>query len=308
MKTVGSILKKARQEKELSLDEIEQEIKIRKSYLAALEESDYSQLPSSVFIKGFIRTYAQFLGLKPDEVIAFWRREYDQKENTKASLTPPQPLKKERIIITPGLLIAVLSGIGVIAFLIYIYSQYSSFALSPVLIIDRPPNEERLKVPFTEVVGRTDPEAIVTINGQEIRTTESGAFDVNIDLISGKNTIEVVSTNKLGRKTTERRQVIVENGGEPITPPETSSAVKVYNGVEVMVTASPEAAWIRVDQDGTTVYEGVLSAGAQRTFTATSVVKIRTGKANSTRISVNGKDKGIMGSTPDPVEREYQKE
>jgi len=308
MKTVGGILKKARQEKNLSLEEIEKALKIRKSYLEALESSDYAHLPAPVFMKGFLKAYARFLGLKETEVIAFWRREYDENARfKKGAQPPPQPLKKVKVILTPGLIVGLFAIIGVVGFLIYIYSQYSSFALSPVLIIDKPLDSERLKVPFTEVVGRTDPEAKVTINGQEIRVVESGAFAVNVDLAAGENTIEVAATNKLGRKSVETRKVWVEETTPSASLVEQESP-QVYSDVEVEVLADPEAAWLSVEEDGVKTYEGVLSAGAKRQFKAKEVVKIRTGKADSTRVTVNGKDMGLMGMSPDPAEREYRKD
>jgi cytoskeletal protein RodZ len=60
---LGSELRAARLQKELSLDEVEQELRIRAKFLGAIEAGDYSLLPSQVQARGFLRNYAQFLGL-----------------------------------------------------------------------------------------------------------------------------------------------------------------------------------------------------------------------------------------------------
>ncbi|MDR2267879.1 MAG: helix-turn-helix domain-containing protein [Holosporaceae bacterium] len=57
------LLKKTREEKKLSLEEISKELKIRSCYLEAIECHDYDNLPESVYSIGFVRSYAKFLEL-----------------------------------------------------------------------------------------------------------------------------------------------------------------------------------------------------------------------------------------------------
>ena len=68
MGQLGELLKETRQNKEVSLEEVEQELRIRKKYLQALEEEDSSIMPPEVYVKGFLRNYAIYLGLDPEEV------------------------------------------------------------------------------------------------------------------------------------------------------------------------------------------------------------------------------------------------
>jgi hypothetical protein len=60
---IGNSLREARLRKELDFPELEQGTKIRVKYLRALEDENFEQLPSSTYIKGFLRTYADYLGL-----------------------------------------------------------------------------------------------------------------------------------------------------------------------------------------------------------------------------------------------------
>jgi hypothetical protein len=60
---IGNSLREARLRKQLDFPELEQGTKIRGKYLRALEDEQFDQLPASTYIKGFLRTYADYLGL-----------------------------------------------------------------------------------------------------------------------------------------------------------------------------------------------------------------------------------------------------
>src|SRR5215210_2833449 len=60
---IGAVLEKARRERGLSLRDVEDATKIRTRYLEGLEREDYSVLPDAVYVQGFLKTYANFLGL-----------------------------------------------------------------------------------------------------------------------------------------------------------------------------------------------------------------------------------------------------
>ena len=63
--TIGSILRQKREEKRLTLDQVFQAIKIRTSYLQAIENDQLDTLPSIAQARGFIRLYAGYLGIDP---------------------------------------------------------------------------------------------------------------------------------------------------------------------------------------------------------------------------------------------------
>jgi cytoskeleton protein RodZ len=68
--TPGERLRAARLRRKISLTEAEQATRIRARYLQAIEEDEYGALPSSVYSRGFLRNYAIYLGVPPDEVVA----------------------------------------------------------------------------------------------------------------------------------------------------------------------------------------------------------------------------------------------
>lgn len=86
MKETSELLKQTRLSKNLTLEEISSQTKIQLHILKSLDEGDYESLPNKIYIKGFLRQYAQALGLKSGEIIAM----YD-KEN--AAAAPPTTVK-----------------------------------------------------------------------------------------------------------------------------------------------------------------------------------------------------------------------
>jgi cytoskeletal protein RodZ len=87
-KLIGQQLREAREAKSLTPDQVSREIRIRTRYLKALEEGNLGELPSAVHVRGFLRSYADFLGLNADELLNALR----QQDGTPPSQTPtPTP-------------------------------------------------------------------------------------------------------------------------------------------------------------------------------------------------------------------------
>lgn len=82
--TIGERLKEARLKKGLSLKEVEAELRIRKTYLEALENDNFSVMPAEAYTRAFLRTYAEFLGLDPKEIL----REYESIHGRASSSEP----------------------------------------------------------------------------------------------------------------------------------------------------------------------------------------------------------------------------
>ncbi|MCA9994966.1 MAG: helix-turn-helix domain-containing protein, partial [Anaerolineales bacterium] len=70
MDELGQILREARENKGLTLEEVQAETRIHARFLTALEKGDYAVLPTPVHVRGFLRNYARFLGLDPQPLLA----------------------------------------------------------------------------------------------------------------------------------------------------------------------------------------------------------------------------------------------
>lgn len=103
---IGAVLEKARQEKGLTLQEVEEATKIRKRYLDGLEREDYNVLPDVVYAQGFLKTYANFLDLDGDELSAELKRRRgrrrDQRGGKRADQRAIRTNSSERDFIKPG--------------------------------------------------------------------------------------------------------------------------------------------------------------------------------------------------------------
>jgi len=104
---VGSLLKREREKKDLSLDQLSQITRLRKHYLEALEDENWDNMPSPVYVKGFIRSYAQGLGIDAKEAISLYEHIASAEEEVPKPLTVlKEPKSKIAYFIIP--LIAVL--------------------------------------------------------------------------------------------------------------------------------------------------------------------------------------------------------
>lgn len=212
MKTVGSILKDAREKRNLTFDQIWEETKIHPRFLQALEKGDYSIFSSPVHTKGFLRTYVRFLGLDEGEVMAFFRREYDEAQMQK-NVEKVRPLKGLRVFWTPGWVVGFLGVALALTFLGYLLWGYSRYAGPPFLAVDRPGSDLTTEETTIEIVGRASRGAEVTLNGERLSTTEEGGFTATISLSYGANTLEFVAVNPWGRQSVVARTVIVRSSG-----------------------------------------------------------------------------------------------
>lgn len=94
MKKVGELLKAERERRQLSLHEIGLSLKINPKILSAIEEGDLTQLPAKTFLRGFVRSYAQYLRLNVDEVVNLFHEEM-------GSTRPEQPAPKKEDVPEP---------------------------------------------------------------------------------------------------------------------------------------------------------------------------------------------------------------
>lgn len=211
MRTVGQILKQERESRFYTLDEIESATKIRRELLEALEAGDYSKLPPPTFIQGFIKSYGKFLGLDTQRLVAIFRREFQEGMNPPKILDSFQnPIDKKRFSLTPARFLGSAILILLLAFFAYLWFEYKFLVGAPFLEVTYPSDQISIESDFIKVSGRTDQEAKVAINNQEIQVDLSGAFSQEIKLQEAINTIVIIATSKSGRVTKVERTVFLK--------------------------------------------------------------------------------------------------
>lgn len=94
---IGVTLSEARKQKKVSLKKIAQETKISSRYLQALEAETYDIFPAEVYLKGFLRSYAQYLGLDGEEMVRAYNRQHTQSPVSDTVNPDPEPLTIPKI-------------------------------------------------------------------------------------------------------------------------------------------------------------------------------------------------------------------
>lgn len=206
MRKISEILQDARIEKGYSLESVVKAIKIKKSFLEAIEEGRYLDLPSESYAMGFIKNYASFLGIDKNKAAALFRREY---EGVQGRILPTFK-SKDKSIRRTNLFTPRNSVIGLVVLIIlgYIAFQYSSFIFGPRLIVESPQDNAVIRKNIVEVTGKTDPYATVLINNEESYVQLDGTFRKTLYLFEGDRQIVIDSKNRNGKNT--RRVVNVK--------------------------------------------------------------------------------------------------
>lgn len=209
MKKIGEILEAARKEKGWTVAELAQRTKIQDKFLQALERSDFNNLPEAPFVKGFIRTVAGELGLKPDGMVAIFRRDYDTDKQGNVIPRGFAEVETKKFSWTPKMTVIAAVAAVVGTFSLYLIFQIKLLVSPPTLILDAPKENAVVGVQLI-VEGRTDPSAEIFINDQQIRKNKSGVFSQTISLLEGVQTVAVKAVGQNQKSTTVERTIQVK--------------------------------------------------------------------------------------------------
>ncbi|MDP3940983.1 MAG: helix-turn-helix domain-containing protein [bacterium] len=206
---IGQKLRDERLRRGLSLDDVAKATKIRQSFLLAIEKGDYSKLPSSAYVQGFVRNYAEYLGLSKREVLALFRREFDEE---KVFRVLPEGLvardvSRTRFRIHHTALIVVFLLFFLSLFVLF---QYRYALIDPPLTIDSPKEGLVTESKDIRISGYTDPSAVVTVNGDVVSVGGDGFFTKQLSLFPGDTVIEIRAKHRLGKEALETRRVTVK--------------------------------------------------------------------------------------------------
>jgi cytoskeletal protein RodZ len=234
---LGNTLKQARESRELPLREIEWATKIKSSYLEALEAEDFENLPAPVYARGFLRTYARYLDLDPDPLIA----EYNQQAvaaNEIVSTRPAVRPDRRPFALTPGMIVGAVCVVLLAVFLLYVKGQFDHYQASLVTATSTP----------------------------SVRITPAPS---------------------------------------PSDSPAVSPTASPVKGIQVAIRLDART-WIKVLVDGkasdqTTSSGTVFADGTVLNFSGDKTVRVVTGRANHTFITVNGREIGAVSGADQGV-------
>lgn len=308
---LGEMLRVARERKGVDLYRVERDTKIRARHLDALESGDYAALPSAVYIKGFLRNYAVYLGLDPDETLARWRSETVTMRRTEAvTVAPPRPLAAPRRgpTFTPGIIVSALLSVLVIAFLGYVAMQVMRFSQSAEVTVDG--SLVRTLEPdavSTVLAGTTAASATVTITGPSDfhATTDAGpegTWSMTVPLTKGRNDFGITAADPGTDRASETVNVIV------IVPVPTASAAaptQALPATTLTVAAPAEGASLSeavVSVSGTTSGTSVVIAAEQQDTSEGTPASPPPSSAPEPSASPDGSPQPAEGAAPEPLE------
>jgi hypothetical protein len=88
---IGDTLRAARRQQGRTLADAAAETRVRETYLAALEEEDFAAVGGDVYVKGFLRSYARYLGMDPAPLLDRFRAEHERPEDQTQIAQQPLP-------------------------------------------------------------------------------------------------------------------------------------------------------------------------------------------------------------------------
>ena len=270
MSELGTRLRQAREGQGLSLAQASVDTRILQQSLTALEEGAFLRLPGDVATRGFIRNYAQYLGLAPDELIELYRRERGVTDQIRvvAVTTPP----RSRSYVLPsffGVFFVTVALVG----LAYVALNAAG------RIGDR--------------VATRDAPAIATIPPPSPLPTSSA---------SAAQPLSVPTRAATALATPQPSSSNAAGGLAATAGPSTTPAAPIMIEVSVPRQSGSENSWVRVQTDGNVAFEGIMRAGEKLVFQAQRRVLIRAGNPPDVFVTVNGLPQGALGqSTGQPV-------
>jgi transcriptional regulator with XRE-family HTH domain len=129
MATIGRVLAEARERAGKSLKDVERVTKIRAKYIEALENDQFGLIPGDAYVRGFIRSYATYLGIDPEPLIEQYRAEYEHPVRYEAKVFAeiPSRTKQHSILkrVLLFLLVLAVLFVGVLSWAAYMAGRVS---------------------------------------------------------------------------------------------------------------------------------------------------------------------------------------
>lgn len=275
MGNLGEMLKAAREAKGVSLLEAEAETKIRKRYLEALENEEFHIIPGVVYARGFLKTYAGYLGLDQKEVITVFRMLNTAEENEQPRRTTvnqvkyksySSPRRRKKLKWKPSLLTVVLAAAAVVTLLLFdnLWNNDGGSAINP------PKNTQ-------DAISKSEPVTAPKETGKPPGTNGQSSVPATV-YGSGYGQVR-----------------------NPLPAPNPAAGQQV----NLVLTTKEQESWIRVVADGVQKYSGIMGPGQVQNFNAKDKIYVKLGNAGAVEVNYNGQNLGVLGPPGKVKEREF---
>jgi cytoskeleton protein RodZ len=276
MSSLGSCLREKRIQRGLSVEEIARSTRVSSRYLIALESDDFSQLPSPVFTRGFIRAYCEILGEPVDEALAL----YEQRQGGEEPPGRPAPRAQPDTAST-GTKARGRSAVFV-SFILVVGLGAALFAVTVALQRGREPaRDERTEAVRGAPDTSVSPSLPPAMTEGPARVPEAPASSLEVPRPSEPSPQPLISTS-------------AEPPPSPAPPPPSAlmaSAVSPYR----LVAKTRELTWLRVRTEDGHLTEENIPAGQVREWVSDRPFIITVGNAGGITFELNGRPLPPLG-------------
>ncbi len=277
MGVFGDHLRRERQSRNISLDQIAQATKISKRQLQALEDEAFHQLPGGIFNKGYIRAYCKFIGLDEDRLVAEYLEAAGQgaaAAEVEREVTP-QPDTHIAMRVNPVLVVA-LAGVLVVAGVAaggwHLYRAHRQAAH---------PNH---------VVAAVAPAAPVVQAPQAVKTEAPPTRTAEVKPAESRR-------HEHAEAKPETKIAVASTAVQTPPPTEIASAKPMADAAPIELTVrAKDPAWVSIRSDGKVAMHGLMKPSDVKTVRASNQVVFWTGHAGDVDVSFNGKDVPLTGN------------
>lgn len=209
--TVGKKLIQARKNKQIELVDVARHLKINIKYLEALENGQLKKLPAGVYAQNYLQVYADYLGLDVNEIIGQHQTENEGLIEKKDSKLFVQKVTKARYFLSiPKLLKNLLIIFAITICVLYIGFYINNITSAPDLYIGNPATDISTSDRKIKIIGKTDKNANVNINGEDILISQDGEINYSLDLKTGLNIVVIQSQKKYSKTNVVIRNILVK--------------------------------------------------------------------------------------------------
>lgn len=282
MTDIGTILKEARKEKGLTLDDLQQTTKIQKRYLIAIEDGDFAALPGKFYVRAFIKQYAETVGIDPEELLAKLDEDKAPKpEETEATTRTEAVKREEEKTMSPILagLIRYLPTIIIVSIGVAILGTIYIFAWG-----DRERNSS------TQIADNSQKVSVSSESSAKSSSSKEKASSSESSSSTSKKESSSTKAKKESKKTTKQKITNTSAAGSAfVYDLENAPAT---NKIE-MTVSDGATAWNAVSANGVQVWQGTLNAANMSQTVEipenTTTITLNLGNSKATSIKINGK-------------------
>ena len=331
---IGKKLREAREEKGLTIDQLQERTKIRKKYLVAIEKDNYDPIPGNVYVKAFIKGYAEEVDLDGSKLVQEYQRWIEEQENERIENEEPEEDKstlgaKMNILLNNKLfrIILIIVLLAVIGFAAYTYLWKNNSANT----VQAPARNNVENVQSNQLIENENNSIMVSENEADrsdnnTRKSDNKTKEISLnntdnnkttvqginkpDSKSDKNDInyneneEINNQNKQLNNTNSSPEQDGEDKLENNKLEQTSNKQNKQIKEKIIKIIAADRSWLQLSIDSNNAFQGFIDKGEVKKYTGSNIISVKIGNGSAVKVQVGEKVYGPWGGTGEVIKRE----